>query len=104
APVAAAAVGIDRLIESDIGRVVAGDDAARAVGQHGFVRILRDLLLVPPVMRLLVDQRLESPRRIRCGASALDGLMTDEAACHGQTVRAAAASVNPVRAGAQYCI
>src|SRR5450755_2656991 len=73
--VLAAAVGIDRLRERDIGRIVARDNAAR-----NFRLYLRDrradLLLTPPAVLFRQNMpRFESPFALVCRAAALNRFM-----------------------------
>jgi len=82
ATVAAAAVWIDRLVEAHIGRVIGADDAARAVGQDGFLEALWERVLIRAVVGLLESQCLEPHGRIRRGAATFECLMTVKSAGH----------------------
>src|SRR5580692_7653047 len=84
--------------------MVRGDHAARAIRQHRFAQVLDDLVLVPAVVGFLQRQGIESSRHIRRRPSTLEGLVTDKAAWHAQTLRVVAALVNPVVGYADYCI
>jgi hypothetical protein len=74
APVAAAAVGVDRLLESDVGRIVGGDDPTRTVRQYRLGEKIGRFLLVPSIIALFDRQRVESARGIGRRAPALEWL------------------------------
>src|SRR5579871_2592493 len=84
APMTAAAVRVDGLVEADIRRVVGGDHAFGVIRQdclgQGTEALL--FLFMPPVVDLLDGRGLEPNVRIGQSSSALEGLGTQEAARH----------------------
>lgn len=84
AAVLAAAVGIDRLGEGNVRRLVAADDAARGFLKHlGPRQHLRELLgfrRVPAIVHALVDRGLETARQAPAGSAALDRCALDRCA------------------------
>src|SRR5450755_3445410 len=80
AAVFAAAVGIDRLREWYVRRIVVRDDAARDFRLY-LRRRRADLLLAPPAVLLRQNMpRFEAPFALICRAAALDRCL------HGHTV------------------
>ena len=55
----AAAIGIDRAVEGNIGRVIARDDMARALERELGLQRRQVLVQVPAVILCLTRQRLE---------------------------------------------
>jgi len=60
----AAAVRVYRDFKSDIRRIVRGDHTAGSIRQHGFGKVLDDLVPIPAVIGLLEIERIESTRNI----------------------------------------
>src|SRR5258708_31982293 len=81
AAVLAAAIGIDRLLEGDVRRIVAADDRAGRFRAHLGGDGIGYFCLVPAVVARLVDQPGGASRRIGPGATTL------ERAFHRTTVR-----------------
>ena len=77
AAVLAAAIGIDRTVEADIGRVVAGDDLARSVDRH--LRLERRQLVerTPAVVEGDTRHRLVAARGIALRAAPAAALVLD---------------------------
>src|SRR5262245_60130205 len=65
APMLAAPVGVDRVVEADVGRVVGGDDGPGAIGLDRLDDAARLLFLPPAVVDRLSGVLVEAPRRIR---------------------------------------
>src|SRR5487761_2155997 len=73
APMLAALVGIDRLDERNIGRIVAADDGARLGKRHfGARTALFPILAFPAVVESLALLALEAALPIVRGAASLD--------------------------------
>jgi len=74
--VLATAVGIHRLTEADVGRVVAGDDAARGFGAYFGAQARGEELFAfvdrPAVVHRLADGAFKAPGKVGRGTSALD--------------------------------
>ena len=70
AAVLAAAVGIDRAIEGDIGQVVAGDDLAGGIDGHGGLERRQLLEALPAIVECDPRQRLVTAGCIRLRAAA----------------------------------
>src|SRR5438132_1595481 len=70
AAVLAAAIGIDRTIEADIGRIVAGDDLARRIDRHARGERRQILETLPAVVEADAGLRLVAPGRVRQRAAA----------------------------------
>ena len=66
----AAAIGIDRLLEEDVGRIVLGDDRARLLDDHLGRQGGQFLLDLPAVVEALALRRLVAAGGIRGGAPA----------------------------------
>src|SRR5258708_24954026 len=81
AAVLAAAIGIDRLLEGDVRRIVAADDRAGRFRAHLGGDGIGYFCVVPAVVDRLVDQPGVASRRIGAGATTL------ERAFHRPTVR-----------------
>src|SRR5712692_1762951 len=72
AAVLAAAVRVDRLLEADVGRVVARDDRARALlGDRGLERALVLLLGRPAVVEWLAQRAFETPLQERARSAKM---------------------------------
>src|SRR5216684_8722397 len=68
----AAAIGIDRLLEADVGRVVARDDRARALlGDCGLERSLVLLPGGPAVVERLAQRAFETPLQERARSAKI---------------------------------
>ena len=68
----AAAIGVDRAVERNVGGIVARDDGLGAVARQDRVeRMRRRVLAAPAVIDPDLDLRLEPPGRIAEGAAAL---------------------------------
>lgn len=74
--VLATAVGIHRLTEADVGRVVAGDDAARGFGAYFGAQARGEEFFAfvdrPAVVHRLADGAFKAPGKVGRGTSALD--------------------------------
>src|SRR5579875_537389 len=82
-------VGIQRLLEGDVGRVVAGNATARVFFAHLRAWTRRGLVQqrgLPAVVLGLVAHRFEAPLRIRRGATTLDARGRDH--MHPASIRA----------------
>src|SRR5690606_30089941 len=80
AAVLAAAVGIDRAVEADVGTVVSCDDAARGLDAHlGLEGVQRGEAL-PAVVELLPDLRLVAPDPVGACTAATAPLVGNERA------------------------
>ena len=66
----AAAIGIDRAVEADVGRVVARDDASRLLYMYIGLERGQVLQRAPSVVDLLAREGLEAPACIRHGAAS----------------------------------
>ena len=77
AAVLATAIGIDRAIEADIGRVVAGDDLARRIDRHTRGERRQILETLPAVVEADAGFRLVAPGRVRQRAAAAPALAVD---------------------------
>src|SRR3981081_3118184 len=77
AAVLAAAVGIDRAVERDVGRIVAGDDLAGGVDRDRGLERRQILQALPAVAVALARQRLEAAARVRLRAAAAPAVGRD---------------------------
>ncbi len=77
AAVLAAAIRIDRAIEGNVGRIVAGDDLAGGVDRHRGLKRRQLVQALPAVIESDAGQRLETPGRVRHGAAAAAALAID---------------------------
>ena len=77
AAVLAAAIGIDRAIEGNVRRIVAGDDLAGGVDRHAGLERRQFLELLPAVVEGDARQRLVTPGRVRMRAAAAAALAVD---------------------------
>src|SRR6185312_12354371 len=85
----APAIRVHRLVEGDVGRVVAGDDAARALLGDLGARARRGLVqqqALPAVVLGVVTDGLEAPLRVGGGAAALDRLRWKDRVVHRRSV------------------
>src|SRR6185312_1864457 len=82
AAVLAAAIGIDRPVEADVGTVVAGDDLARRVRLHDRLERRQIVERAPAVVEGDARVRLEAPHGVRLRAAAAAALMLDDHAEH----------------------
>src|SRR5262249_61915435 len=74
-------IGIDRAVEGNIGRVVAGDDLARGVDRHRRLEGRQVFDLFPAVVEGDARQRLIATGRIRMGAAAASAVALDGRTC-----------------------
>jgi hypothetical protein len=79
AAVLAAAVGIDRAVEGDVGAVVARDDGARRVVEYRRLENVEVAEPFPAVVEGLAPLRLEAPGVIGLRATAAPALAVDDA-------------------------
>ena len=70
----AAAIGVDRAVEADVGRVVPRDDGARPLDRHLGLERRRLFGKIPAVVEALAFDRLEAGMRVRHRAAAAPGL------------------------------
>ena len=87
--VLAAAVGVDRLREGNVRRVVAGDDAARVFRGDAGARARRGFVqqhTLPAVVLGVVAEGFEAAFRIGSGAASLDRLRWKEGIAHPLSV------------------
>ncbi|MNY01992.1 hypothetical protein D3C86_1345460 [compost metagenome] len=83
----AAAIGIDGAVERDVGRFIAGDDAARLLHLHLGAELRHVLESLPAIVENLVLQGLETSIRIEPGATAATAVDLDaQARCIGQRI------------------
>ena len=75
----AAAVGVDRAVERNVRRLVAGDDRARALERHFGLQRLADLVALPAIVNVSRAQRFEASAGIGGGAAAATQFGWDEA-------------------------
>src|SRR2546423_13883727 len=67
----AAAIGIDRAVEGDVGRVVGGDDLFRRFFLHRGTQWRQEIDRAPAIVELLTLDRLEAAGAVRLGAAAV---------------------------------
>src|SRR3982074_3076753 len=77
AAVLAAAVGIDRAVERDVGGIVAGDDLAGGIDRDRGLERRQILEALPAVVVALARQRLEAAARVRLRAAAAPAVGRD---------------------------
>ncbi len=77
AAVLAAAIGIDRAVEGNVGRFVAGDDGSRSLQRDLGFEGRRRLVRRPAVVEVLAAQKLEPPRDVRGRAAAAPAVGVD---------------------------
>ena len=77
AAVLAAAIRIDRTVEGNVRRIVAGDDLARRIDRHRGLERRQFLQALPAVVEGDARQRLVTAGRIRHGAAAAAALAVD---------------------------
>ena len=70
----AAAIGVDRAVEADVGRVVSRDDGARPLDRHLGLERRRLFGQIPAVVEALAFDRLEAGMRVRDRAAPAPGL------------------------------
>src|SRR5688572_23296542 len=92
ATVLAAPIGIDRVIETDIGRVVGGDDRARVVDFDRHRNAVGQFFRIPAVVDAFQFRTVEASGRIRQGAAPFQRFFSDE---HATTVRAYSEEIDP---------
>src|SRR5262249_42972974 len=66
----ATAIGVDRQVEGNVGRVVAGDDPAGGIDGHGCLEGRQILECPPPVVEARARQRLKAAGGIRLGTTS----------------------------------
>src|SRR3984957_15162084 len=76
--VLAAAIRIDRAVEGNVRRIVAGDDLARRIRRHRGLERRQFLKALPAVVEGNPRQRLIAARRIRQAAAAAAALAVDQ--------------------------
>ena len=79
AAVLAAAIGIDRPVERNVGRLVAGDDALRLLPRHLGRERLGRLLARPAVVEILAGEDLVAAGGVGRGAPPAPALVRSEA-------------------------
>src|SRR5207342_3529101 len=77
AAVLAPAIGIDRAVERQIGRIVAGDDLPRGVDRHGGLERRQIIDGLPTVIEADPSERLIAPRAVRMRAAAAPALTVE---------------------------
>ena len=77
AAVLAAAIGIDRAVETDVGRVVAGDDLAGGIRRHRSLERRQFVERTPAVVEGDARQRLVATHGIALGAAPAPALVFD---------------------------
>jgi hypothetical protein len=77
----AAAIGIDRAVEGDVGRIVAGDDRARLFHLHLGAEGRQVLQRLPAVVEIMPRRRLEASGRVDARAASAPASMIDAQAC-----------------------
>ena len=83
AAVLAPTIRIDRAIEGNVGRVVAGDDLARRIDRHRSLERRQLLETLPAVVEEDSSQRLITARRIRLRTTAMPAQLIDGGPCIG---------------------
>src|SRR6185437_1572439 len=78
AAVLAAAIGIDRAVEADVGGIVAGDDLARGIGLHRGLERRQLVERAPAVVEGDARQRLVTAHGVRLRAAAAATLVLDD--------------------------
>src|SRR5581483_3813390 len=99
APMLTAPVGVDRLLESDIGGVVRADDAPGPVRLDAGGNAVGLILDIPAIVHGEDGTGLEAPRRIGQRAAPLKGLAPPGVVAHGNTVRPYSLEVKRPRRG-----
>lgn len=68
----AAAIGVDRTVETEIGRIVAGDGCAALIGLNGGSQFVERLLkAAPAIVARLSGEAFVAPGPVACGTPPL---------------------------------